>query len=411
EECRRPPVAALAHSEKQGRITPTKVGGHKEMKNHKSKVILSFGAGALMLAAVLGASVCLPSGVKARAQSSQAASIQPVPAIPAGQDGTAAAGTAPTAAAADLGEAETLTKASVEASPAAPDDTVGGTAGLALPAKLPGGLDHAAAGTGTRNAGFGTIRLRGISPHSVAVRAFLYWGTIIQAVPPVSTQTVTFNGVQVSGTLIGSCKPPCWPGSLFVVYRASVIARLSANINGDYSVKGLPSSVANGSSPWLAPAAPPLSEGATLLVVYSDPNLQTGSRVYLHDRPPVLVNGFSDVTITNRLSSPLPVYTAIKHTRVGADGQVGQDTFADSSKTGEVTILESTQIRGPGPSVPDPDSDWNGRDGGPLNQLWDTNTDSSDDTTILNPGITSYNVTYKTQGDCFVVVVHVLTAK
>ena len=382
------------------------------MNNHKSKVIFSFGIGALMVAAVLGASAFLPRRAKARVQSSQPASqLASTPAIPAGQDGTALAGTAPTTASADVGEAETLTQASVEANPAAPDDTVGAISGVALPATLPGGLDHAAAGIGSRNAGFGTIRLRGIAPHCIAVRAYLYWGTIVQTVSPASTQTITFNGAQVSGTLIGSCKPPCWPGSLFVVYRASVVAHLSANLNGDYSVRGLPSSVTNGSSPWLAPAAPPLSEGASLVVIYSDPNVQTGSRVYLHDRPPVLVNGFSTVTITNRLSSPLPAYTAIKHTRVGADGQVGQDTFADSSKTDETTILESTQIRGPGAGVPDPDSDWNGHDGGPLNQLWDTNTDSSNDTTILNPGITSYKVTYKAQGDCFVVVAHVLTAK
>src|SRR5262252_10772475 len=118
------------------------------MNKHKSKVIFSFGTGALMVATVLGVSAFLPRGAKARVQSSQSTSSQlaSTPAIPPGQDGTAAAGTAPTTASADIGEAETLTQASVEASPAAPDDTVGATAGVALPATLPGGLDHAAAG-------------------------------------------------------------------------------------------------------------------------------------------------------------------------------------------------------------------------------------------------------------------------
>ncbi|MGH9763351.1 MAG: hypothetical protein ACREAC_21180, partial [Blastocatellia bacterium] len=278
------------------------------------------------------------------------------------------------------------------------------------PGALPGGLDHAAAGVGTRNSGSGSIRLRGISHGCVAVRAYLYWGTILNVLAIPARQTIVFNGVQVSGSFLGSSAVPCWPGTVFVVYKASVIAHLTANINGDYDISGLPSSVTNGSSPWSAPAAAPLSEGASLIVIYSDPNVQTGSRVYLHDSPPVLVKAFSTTTINNPLSPALPSYVALKHTRLGADGQVGQDTFDDPNLTGETTTLQSTQIRGPG-AGPNRDSDWNGRDGGPLNQLWDTNTTSTNDVTILNPGATTYKVVYKTQGDCFVVVAHVLTAK
>ena len=75
---------------------------------------------------------------------------------------------------------------------------------------LPGGVDHAAAGTGTRNAGNGTIRLRGVPVGATLLRAWLYWGTVF-ANPVPTTSTAIFNGTTVRGNRINApTAEPCW---------------------------------------------------------------------------------------------------------------------------------------------------------------------------------------------------------
>ena len=60
-----------------------------------------------------------------------------------------------------------------------------------VPIPLPGGIDHAVAGVGTRNSGQGVIRLRGVPPGSTLLTAFLIWGEIIP--PPAAGYTVNFG--------------------------------------------------------------------------------------------------------------------------------------------------------------------------------------------------------------------------
>jgi hypothetical protein len=370
------------------------------LKTIKSRVFLSAAIALMFIAAIV-----------ARPLASTAQTTE-------GQDGTTKKAAADTEG--SLDDMESLDKDSIEADPTAPDDTVDTAASAVtgpitaakifpIPVPLRGGLDHVANGVATRNAGFGTIRLRGAPNGATRVRAFLYWGEIIAGPAIPLTQTVVFNGSPVTGRLIGVSTPPCWPGGFFVAFRASVIALIAPGINGDYRVSGLPSSLADGRDPWLhapVPAPTPLSEGASLVVIYSHPSVPFAARVFINHGA---VMFFGPVAINNPLPAPVPAYSTLKHTRLGADGQVGFSTFASAPITSERTFLQALQIKGPG-SAFNTDSDWNGADGAPLNQLWDTNTSSLFGNPVA-PGAVNYVVRYISNGDCIVAVAHVLSVK
>jgi hypothetical protein len=315
--------------------------------------------------------------------------------------------------------AEAHDKESIEADPYAPDDSETTTTTTAstsstsatatsaklypIPVPLPGGLGHVANGVGTRNAGYGTIRLRGAPAGSVRVGAYLYWGTIQTAPPP--TQTILFNGVKVTGRLIGTGQS-CWCGGTFAAYRASVISLVNPAINADYRVSNMPSAITNGSDPWNSPCMLPLSQGASLVVAYAHSSIPPAARVYINDGSVFFAAG--TVNIFNALPTPVPPYTRLRHTRLGGDGQVGNSTFSNLPITNERTFLgiPLTQIKGTG-SPFNGDSDWNGDDGVPLNQLWDTHTDSFNKA-LVPFGAFNYNVSYAANGDCIYAVAHVL---
>jgi len=296
---------------------------------------------------------------------------------------------------------------------------------------LPGGLDHVAAGTGARNTGNGTIRIQGAPANSKVVTALLYWGLIVPDVPPFpSSDTVNFNGHLVGGKLVGNSEQPCWVGDLvgeFVAYKADVTRFIPAAINGDYQIDGLASSITDGSDPWppttiCSPNPPlPLAEGATLVIIYSNASVPLGARVYIHEN---LVTFANQVDISHALNPVLPAHSLIKHTRIGADGNVGCSIFAQEQITDEKTFLGQSiatlfQIKGDIVGFLTPainhDSDWNGEDGGPLNQLWDTNTSgfrpSINGIDPIPSGAASYLVRYQSRGDCIVAVAHVLSVQ
>ena len=288
---------------------------------------------------------------------------------------------------------------------------------------LPGGVDHAAAGTGTRNAGFGTIRLRGVPTGATILRAWLYWGTVY-ALPVPNTATATFNGTTVTGQRVNApTLEPCWlfANAKFAAFRANVKPLIAAGINSDYKVTRLASAITNGTDPFTcAPPFPtpptPGSEGATLLVIYSHSSVPASARTYVHQGP-TLVTG--NTTVTNNLSPVAPNHTVVKQTRFGADGQVGCTLFSVGALNGEMTHIGPNlgallQIKGPGSTL-NTNSDWNGGDGSPLSQLWDTQTDAFGSvngvTNIIPNGSAVYLVQYTGVGDCFVTVAHVLTVK
>ena len=268
-----------------------------------------------------------------------------------------------------------------------------------------GNVDHVANGVGLRNKGAGTIRLRGAPATASPVAAILYFGFICETstcpdVVPVSLMAESTGAIaKLDGIRIGSAPQPCWSGTTYGAYSVNVPLSLMSRINDDYEVDGVPSSVKDGSDPWINPGSPPLAEGASLVVVYSDQSISAPSVVYVNDGAMMFS---STVDIVNPVSPPL-FGTMRKLTSIGADGQVGfNSTFAEPGISGEKTFIgptsdSLTQIAGPG-STQDQDSDWNGNDGRPLNQLWDTSSHSFFN--ILPGGSTSYTVRYESLGDC-----------
>lgn len=300
----------------------------------------------------------------------------------------------------------------------------------AVPIPLPGGIDHAVAGVGTRNSGQGVIRLRGIPAGATLLSAVLVWGEIA-APPALNPYPVGFgadctNLPTVSGTPtpfpFNPAPQPCWNGAgAFFAYIANVTGQIVAGINGDYRIKGLRSAITKNVCPWAdSNCAGPgnglvLSEGASLIVFYSHPCIPRNAQLYVDLGPRMFAGPHSS---THTTVPPINGALAnLKHSRIGADGQVGvsncglrsiptvsdERTFIENPVTGG-----SIQIKGDVAGL-NRDSDWNGYDGEPLNKLWDSHTDVFANGNFLAAGGgLSYRVRYVAQGDCIVWVVHIL---
>jgi len=297
----------------------------------------------------------------------------------------------------------------------------------AVPIPLPGGVDHVVAGAATRNSGGGVIRLRGVPPGSTFLSAVLVWGEIA-APPAANPYTVAFGPdcgllANVNGNSFGATAQPCWnPLGQFFGYIAPVPAgQIIPGINGDYRVKGLKSAITNGRCPWgdgncAGPGnALTLSEGASLIVFYSNPCIPRAAQIYVTLGPRMFFGPHSVTHATvPAINGNLP---NLKHSRIGADGQVGVSNCGLRSIPGisdERTWIEnpvtlgSIQIKGDVGGL-NRDSDWNGYDGEPLNKLWDSHTDVFGNGQFLaGGGGLSYRVRYTSNGDCIVWAVHIL---
>lgn len=276
----------------------------------------------------------------------------------------------------------------------------------------PGGIDHMAAGTGLRNTGYGTIRLRGVPPTATAASAFLYVGLIDSTAPPPNPLVVNFNGTNINTFLVNTAPSPCWGAGTFRLYRAPVLTLLAAGINADYRVSGVPSSVTNGQCPWAGAAANPRAEGASLVVLYTDRSVPRGTRTQIHH--PIVTSVFGTTTYNHFLTFAINS-GPVKHTRLGADGQTGLGcpravTAISNERTfiGGPVGFALNQLRGTPGTPPNLDSDWNGTDGEPLNQLWDTHT-SAVPSGFIPAGVANYRVQYQSPNDCIIPGVHVLT--
>ena len=299
-----------------------------------------------------------------------------------------------------------------------------------VPVPLPGGVDHAVAGVATRNSGQGVIRLRGIPPGSVLLSAILVWGEIA-APPALNPYNVGFGVDCTPGAIVGGtpvpfptnpAAQPCWnPNGQFFAYMANVTNQIGAGINGDYRVRGLRSAITNGRCPWgdgncAGPGnALVLSEGASLIVFYANACIPKAAQVYVSLGPRMFFGPHSVIHATvPAINGNLP---NLKHSRIGADGQVGVANCGLRSIpqiSDERTWIEnpvtagSIQIKGDFGGL-NRDSDWNGYDGEPLNKLWDSHTDVFGNGQFLAAGGgLSYRVRYQSQGDCIVWVVHIL---
>jgi hypothetical protein len=293
-----------------------------------------------------------------------------------------------------------------------------------VPIPLPGGIDHAVAGVGTRNSGQGVIRLRGVPPGSTLLSAFLVWGEI--TAPPAAGYNVVFGpdcavGATFTSQVYGTTTQPCWnPAGIYAGHIIPVTGQILPGINGDYRIRNLRSALTNNRCPWgdgncASPGnALTLSEGASLVVIYSNPCIPRAAQLYISLGPtefegPHSVTHFTLPAINGNLPN-------LKHSRIGADGQVGGlncGLRAITATTNERTWIEnpatggSIQIKGDGGL--NRDSDWNGYDGEPLNKLWDSHTDVFGNGAFLAAGGgLSYRVRYDPPFDCIVWAVHIL---
>ena len=268
---------------------------------------------------------------------------------------------------------------------------------------------HVANGVGLRNRRTGTITLDAIPPDATILAAYLYWGWNGLS-SPVSGQHNKMGlkrlilgspgSTVVTGTLVGSGDDPCWiSGSSNFVYRAEVTSFVLGN--GDYQVLLRPGATGstNGADPWASSVDPPLAEGASLVVIYSLPGFHT----LVYDSG--LAGNFfsSDFGYTLDFNG-LTVGGGYIWTNIGMDGQIGGGLLATSAVSGEKTFLKNILLAGPG--APNNDSDWNGSDGNPLPQLWDTSSHHIGP--ILTGGETSVQVDFVVQ-ECLVSVANVIT--
>jgi len=294
---------------------------------------------------------------------------------------------------------------------------------VALPVQ--GGIDHVAAGVATRNSGQGVIRLRGVPPGSQLLGALLVWGEIAPAAFPNAVFGRDCGPLaNVAGVTLPPAPQPNWVfGTSFWGYVADVRAQVAAvpGINGDYRVSlrtGVNNgrcAVPDGNCP-PAPLTLPLSEGASLVVIYSNLCVPRNSQLFFDVGPQT----FSGASINNHFTGVIRALPNMKHTRIGGDGQLGVAncglrTFITPFIQGsdERTWVEnlfggaSIQIKGDGGGL-NRDSDWNGYDGETLNKLWDTHTDAFDNRLA---GQIGYRVRYQSTGDTIVWVMHVLGVK
>lgn len=281
-----------------------------------------------------------------------------------------------------------------------------------------GGVELTTAGVGLRNYPTGTLELRGVRPGSQLVAAWLIWGVIIRDVsnePDVLRDgKIVFEGASLVGTELGETDEPCWgPGlppagsedpesgagpAVFRAYQADVTPWLEDSINGDYELALHGGSLTGGEDPW-GPVFPTLpgfqAEGASLVVITAHPDVLPEAMIALHAGP----SFFTGVEeYHHELTLPIPELEGARHVRIGADGQSRTEldqvsTFSTwlSAEDGLFVALRGTK------DAIDPRPDWQGVDGGPLTQLWDSqSTDAWASELLLHPDQTGYRVLYST---------------
>ncbi len=269
---------------------------------------------------------------------------------------------------------------------------------------------YVAAGTAMRNRGYGTIELTGIPAGSKIVAAYLYWDVLanfasdslargrIMPDPGGVFGRIPSSGLplgfSIQGTLVGTGGDPCWGNMHNFAYRADVTKLVFGN--GRYQLSGFASGATDGRDPWIQGSQAPMLEGASLVVIYSNPSSQP-TQVMIYEGSN-LVAGSSTSQVIEGFGTISSVSNA-RTTFIGADGQ---------------------DMPGPGSSFnghPLPEVHWDGNDpqsGSRFSQgnLWDTMT--VDVTDLVPPGSTSAVATVDMspvngQWDCVVWVAQVLS--
>ena len=219
------------------------------------------------------------------------------------------------------------------------------------------------------------------------------------------------NGSAVTGTSIGTGADACWAGGTNAAFRADVTKLVTGN--GRYTVALQPgaASTESGIDP-LDPTSPtvgPYAEGASLVVVFTSKTI-AGGKVLIYDSGLAGTEFVSTVGLTYQLDAvPATGAGSSIFTEIGADGQSGSGLL--NFGTTKNTKLNTFLIAGPG--SPANDADWNGSDGWPLIQLWDTHSHdvTGDLLTGLNTVSIFDSITPPTNGDCLIGIANVLTVR
>jgi hypothetical protein len=169
--------------------------------------------------------------------------------------------------------------------------------------------DYVAAGVGLRGQGDVTgyatnaITISGVPANAVVVAAYLYWETMESTSTP-SSGNAFFQGYPIIGKPIGGKTTPCWSsgggtgsssGSKSLrVYRADVKPYMVVNgnytANGTFQVRARDSgSAGNGGTP--------LTEGASLVVVYQTAHATQMRSVVIYDGAYTMNNGTPSMNV------------------------------------------------------------------------------------------------------------------
>lgn len=246
---------------------------------------------------------------------------------------------------------------------------------------------YTAAGIGMRNIGSGTISITGVPAGASVVSATLLWDVLADQSDPTLAQG-TFDGTSITGTSWASGSSPCWPPVSNWSYEANVTSLVSGN--GSYALSSFASGETDGADPFIAGSAPPLLEGASLVVVYQ-----------LASMPQTVVQiaeGATETDSGNSASATLDGFTvgapvSAKTTYIVADGQEAGNTAAFNG-----TTLPDLSFPGADPQSAPAYSQ---------GSLWDTVT--TDVSPEVSPGATSATFSVTGNEDCLVWVGQVLS--
>jgi hypothetical protein len=181
--------------------------------------------------------------------------------------------------------------------------------------------DYVSAGIGLRDRTEGDITVSGIPAGAVVHEALLYWGMLDNG-ESATLKLLTFDGVPVVGTLIGTGPDTCWQRNNSFAYRADVSSLVSGN--GIHHIAG----VASGGAI--------LSNGASLVVVYEragDPFRQV---VVMDGNVVFRFNGSGANTTLGGFVAAAPV--SAKTTFVVGDGQPFAETASFTGNLGTITL-------------------------------------------------------------------------
>jgi hypothetical protein len=259
--------------------------------------------------------------------------------------------------------------------------------------------DHVANGIAMRNRIAGTIQLRGAPVPSKVLAALLYFNFSDDLREGPRSVPVLFNANKIVAGKTADHVDPCWgmAGNHSYVADVTQFLPIGGSLNQDCQVvlQFDAQTSTSGQNPFSTgePGVKVRVEGATLVVVYRTQDT-TGS-VFVYD---ALNNSMFAGTAQFDLTHPSLAGDA-RFTMVGADGQLGSTGYGNISSN-ELTFFNGSQIAGP----PVASSDWDGSDGWPLPQLWDTHTHY-----VKVSGSLS-SVRYQASGDCLVPVAFVVDA-